>query len=76
MSTRSYFSRFILFTAISPSTATSIVHPNTCKNLLLSFLLMASSSTSSTRGGPCTCTSAATSLFCTRPSCWGWICTR
>ena len=51
MSTRSYFSRFILFTAISPSTATSIVHPKICKNLLDTFLLTASSSTSSTLGG-------------------------
>ena len=51
MSTRSYFSRFILFTAPTPSTATSIVHPKICKNLLDTFLLTASSSTSSTLGG-------------------------
>ena len=51
MSTRSYFSRFILFTAPTPSTATSIVHPNICKNLLDTFLLTASSSTKSTLGG-------------------------
>ncbi len=51
MSTKSYFSRFILLTAPTPSTATSIVHPKICKNLLDTFLLTASSSTSSTLGG-------------------------
>lgn len=51
MSTKSYFSKFILFTALTPSTATSISHPNTCKNLLLSFRHTASSSTKSTLGG-------------------------
>src|SRR6267142_235064 len=51
INTRSYFSKFILLTAPTPSTATSIVHPKTCKNLLDSFLLTASSSTNKTRGG-------------------------
>src|SRR6266403_2880075 len=51
INTRSYFSRFILLTAPTPSTATSIVHPKTCKNLLDNFLLTASSSTNKTRGG-------------------------
>jgi len=49
--TKSYFSKFILVTASIPSTATSVVHPNTCKNLILMFLLTASSSTNRTRGG-------------------------
>ena len=51
MSTRSYFSRFILFTAPTPSTATSIVHPKTCRNLEESLRETASSSTKRTRGG-------------------------
>ena len=51
INTKSYFSKFILFTALTPSTATSAVHPNTCKNLLLNFLLIASSSTSNTLRG-------------------------
>ena len=51
INTRSYFSKFILFTAPTPSTATSIVHPLTCRNLLLNLLLTRSSSTKSTLGG-------------------------
>src|ERR1700683_3736856 len=35
----------------TPSTATSIVHPNTCKNLLDICRFTSSSSTNSTRGG-------------------------
>src|ERR1700722_4463579 len=67
MRTKSYFSRFILLTAPTPSTATSIVHPNTCKNLLDSFRLTASSSTRSTRGGtahPGTNVERRTRSFC------------
>ena len=51
ISTKSYFSKFILFTATTPSTATSIVHPKTCRNLLESLRETASSLTSRTRGG-------------------------
>lgn len=51
MSTRSYFCAFILLTALTPSTATSIWHPNFSKNLELSFRQTVSSSTSNTRGG-------------------------
>lgn len=51
ISTRSYFCIFILLTALTPSTATSIWHPKTSRNLLLSLRQTASSSTSKTRGG-------------------------
>ncbi|KAI5989840.1 hypothetical protein EDC04DRAFT_2614269 [Pisolithus marmoratus] len=51
ISTKSYFSKFILFTALTPSTTTSIAHPSTCKNLLFSLQLMASLSMGSTHGG-------------------------
>lgn len=51
MSTRSYFCIFILLTALTPSTATSISHPKISRNLLLSFLQTESSSTKRTRGG-------------------------
>jgi hypothetical protein len=50
MSTKLYFSKFILSAAPTPSTATSIIHPNTCKNLL-DILRFTSLSTSKTQGG-------------------------
>ena len=70
MRTKSYLSKFILLTATTPSTATSIVHPKTCKNLLESFRLTASSSTSNTRGGtaqPGTNVDRRTRNFCALP---------
>lgn len=51
MRTKSYFSKFILLTALTPSTATSVAQPKTCRNLLESFLQTASSSTRRTLGG-------------------------
>lgn len=67
MSTELYFSKFILPTAPTTSTTTSIIHPNTCKNLLdiLRFTLL--SSTSNIRGGtahPGTNVDLLTCSFC------------
>lgn len=51
MSTRSYLCRFICATALSPSTATSIVTPKPWRNLLESLHISASSSTRRILGG-------------------------
>jgi hypothetical protein len=67
LSTKSYFSKFILSTAPTPSIATSIVHLNTCKNLLDIRQFTSSSSTNSTRGGttqPGTNVDRRTRSFC------------
>src|ERR1700742_3783460 len=51
MSTKLYFSEFILSTALTPFTAMSIIHPNTCKNLLGTLRFTSLSSTDNIRGG-------------------------